>query len=82
MQKICLHEIGFYLPAVSLRFCWQWSGYGVPVSDTNTVMQLLKNANLYNFYKVDSGLILSEKALEIARRLHFKKGEAQALHIC
>ena len=50
------------------------------IEDTNSVMQLLRSANLYDFSNADSGLILSEKALDISRKLHFKKGEAEALH--
>jgi two-component system, NtrC family, sensor kinase len=71
-----------------LFFCFIFSaviaGYGqnteYTLADSNIIRQMLKTANLYNFAKADSGLLLSEKALAIARELHFKRGEAEALH--
>jgi two-component system, NtrC family, sensor kinase len=49
-------------------------------ADTNYIMKLLETANVYNFSKPDSGLLLSEKALDMSRKLHYKNGEALALH--
>ncbi len=53
---------------------------GYSMADTSRIMDLLTTANIYNFSKADSGLVLSEKALDIAKKLHFRKGEALALH--
>lgn len=50
--------------------------------DTATVLQLLKTANTYNFSRADTGLKLAQRALDIARKINFRKGEARALHIC
>ena len=61
-------------------------GYGQDIdnglADTNTVRGLLKTANFYNFSKADTGLAIAERALDMARKLHYKEGEAQALHTC
>lgn len=51
-------------------------------SDTTVVLQLLKTANTYNFSEPDTGLKLAQQALDIARKIHFEKGEGFALHIC
>ncbi len=59
------------------------SSYGqdeYTLADTTRIMQMLVTANVYNFSKADSGLILSEKALDMARKIHFKRGEALGLH--
>jgi signal transduction histidine kinase len=50
------------------------------MADTSRIFELLKTANQYNFSKADTGLILSEKALAIARTLKYKRGEARALY--
>src|SRR5271154_2833539 len=68
-----------------LLFCGPVIGHGQSMEnmreDTTTVIKLLKSANTYDFSKADSGLLISEKALQMARDLHYKKGEADALHI-
>jgi two-component system, NtrC family, sensor kinase len=51
-------------------------------SDTTAVLQLLEKANTYNFSKADTGLKLAEQALDLSRKINFKKGEALSLHIC
>ena len=48
--------------------------------DTNKVMMLLSVSNIYSFFNPDIGLLLAQKALDLARKLHFKKGEVQALN--
>jgi hypothetical protein len=37
-------------------------------ADTNYIMKLLETANVYNFSKPESGLLLSEKALDRSER--------------
>ncbi len=57
--------------------------YGQPVEnipeDTATVMRLLDSANKHDFSMAGSGMLFSEKALEISRKLNFERGELQAL---
>ena len=48
--------------------------------DTSGVNLLLNSSNEISFFNPDTGLILAEKALDIARELHFKKGEVDALN--
>ena len=48
--------------------------------DTNSVKRLLDSSNKYSFYNTGTGLALAEKALDLARELHFKKGEVEALN--
>ncbi len=48
--------------------------------DTNRVELLLETAEIYFFSKPDSCLLFSEKALELARELHFIQGEVFALN--
>jgi len=48
--------------------------------DTSGVNLLLKASNDISFFNPDSGLILAEKALDLARELHYKKGEVEALN--
>ncbi len=49
-------------------------------ADTNRVELLLNTAEIYFFSKPDSCLFFSEKALELARKLHFTAGEVYALN--
>jgi signal transduction histidine kinase len=48
--------------------------------DTNSVKRLLDSSDKYSFYNTGTGLTLAEKALDLARDLHFKKGEVEALN--
>jgi two-component system NtrC family sensor kinase len=48
--------------------------------DTNLVKLLLDSSNEYSFTNTDTGLILAERALNLARELHFKRGEIEALN--
>lgn len=47
--------------------------------DTMQVLLLIGLANNYQFSKSDSAIILVNKAIEQARRLHFEEGEIRAL---
>jgi two-component system NtrC family sensor kinase len=47
--------------------------------NTRMVLLLLILSEDYRFYKTDSSLIVAQKAIELSRRLHFIKGEVQAL---
>ena len=69
---------------LNLSFSLMGHGQGIDngLADTNTVRELLKTSNVYNFSKADTGLAIAERALNMARQLHFKKGEAEALHTC
>src|SRR5450432_583624 len=48
--------------------------------DTSGVKFLQNASNEISFFNPDSGLILAKKALDLARDIHFKKGEADALN--
>jgi len=48
--------------------------------DTNLVKLLLDSSNEYSFSSTDTGLLLAERALNLARELHFKRGEVEALN--
>jgi two-component system, NtrC family, sensor kinase len=48
--------------------------------DSSGVNLLLNASNHISFFNPDSGLILAEKALDLARDIHFRKGETDALN--
>ena len=48
--------------------------------DTSGVNLLLNASTDISFFNPDTGMILARKALDIARDLHFKKGEVDALN--
>ena len=47
--------------------------------DTNRVLILVQLINAYKFYTPDSAFFYGQKALELARKIKFPKGEAKAL---
>ena len=48
--------------------------------DTNRVEMLAAYANLNAFTRADTGLIIAKEALDLARQLHFERGEIDALN--
>ncbi len=46
--------------------------------DTNSILNLVEVAGAYQFFNSDSALILTHKAMELARELHFTRGEVKA----
>jgi len=46
--------------------------------DTNSILTLVEIAGAYQFFNSDSALILIHKAMELARELHFTRGEVRA----
>ncbi len=48
--------------------------------DTNYIKLLLDSAELYSFSSQNTGLLLSEKALDLSRKIRFTKGETDALN--
>ena len=47
--------------------------------DTNNVKLLLKYSEAIAFFNPDMGLLLDQKALMLAREIHYLKGETAAL---
>ncbi|MCY7421718.1 MAG: tetratricopeptide repeat protein, partial [Chitinophagaceae bacterium] len=48
-------------------------------NDTNSILTILEVAGAYQFFNSDSALILTHKAMELARQLHFTWGEVKAI---
>ncbi len=46
--------------------------------DTNSILTIVEVASAYQFFNSDSALILTHKAMELARELHFTRGEVKA----
>jgi signal transduction histidine kinase len=53
---------------------------GNATHDTSGVNFLLNASYKISFYNADSGRVLAEKALQLAKNIHFKQGEASALN--
>ncbi len=49
-------------------------------ADTNNVNLLLKYSEAITFFNPDTGLLLDQKALKLAREIHYLKGETGALN--
>ncbi|MEP7253632.1 MAG: hypothetical protein ABI683_14670, partial [Ginsengibacter sp.] len=47
--------------------------------DTNSILTIVEVAGAYQFFNSDSALILTHKAMELARELHFTRGEVKAI---
>lgn len=76
-MKLC-----FFCLLVCFTAICRGQGNDYSQSDSTVILQLLKTANTYNFSRADTGLKLAQQALDIARKIHFEKGEALAIHIC
>ena len=49
--------------------------------DSDGVKYLCDASNRISFFNPDSGMVLAEKALSLARDIHYRKGEADALNV-